>query len=84
MVEFFFELGLFVRIILVNVIYEVLIQQWLNNGRKSEAFSQGKLSLDKEITEGYICERLYLSLCSLYHKACKANTCVSLIRDLVV
>lgn len=29
----------------------------------------GELGLEKEVTEGYVCEKLYLNLCILYHEA---------------
>jgi len=43
-----------------------MLDQWHNKGRKYEAFSYWKLSLNKEVAEGDIYERLYLNLCILY------------------
>jgi hypothetical protein len=39
-----------------------MLGQWHSMERTYEALSHWKLSLDKEVTEGFICERLNLIL----------------------
>lgn len=47
---------------------------WHNEGRGYEVFTHWKLSVDKEMAEGYICERLYLKFCIIYGKAYEKTT----------
>jgi hypothetical protein len=56
--------------------------QWHNKGRTSEALSPWKLSLDTEVTEGYVCESLHLNLCIHYCEAYEQGKPVFLIRDM--
>jgi hypothetical protein len=50
-----------------------MLGQWHSNVRKYEAFSPWKLSLDKEVTEGYVFESLNLNLCIHYRDLYEQN-----------
>ena len=54
--------------------------------RKYEAFSHWKLSLDKEVAEGYLYEQGYIWTCVSFivKPVSNASLSVFLIRDLVV
>ena len=62
-----------------------MLGQWLNKGGgEHEAFSHWELSFKKEVTEGSIWERLHLNCVSLLWSLWARQTCLSLIRDLVI
>jgi hypothetical protein len=46
-----------------------MLGQWHSKERKSEAFSHWRASLDKEVAEGYTCERLHRNLCIVIMKS---------------
>ena len=54
-----------------------MLVPWRSKERKYEAFSPWKLSLGKEVREGYICESLHRNLCIVYHEVCKKSVSLS-------
>ena len=57
-----------------------MLGQWHSKERKSEAFSPWKLSLDKDVAEGYIST----CVCFIVKPVSKASLFIFLIRDMVV